>query len=365
MANALGTRSLLGMFREGMGSSWEGFGAAKDYLKDWSEAEDPTAGRKGMLIGEDAAVTGNTVSIARAVADNVAQRFSFTDDYVQEQGSAMQDGGVWAKYMHRKYETDGMGSSMGGIHSSTDYDGVLVGMDFAKSGKFQSGVAIHYGSGEGDGLISHNDYDAWGITLYGSLKDEEAGTNLMADIGWMTSDNDIDGTVNGKRMSADRDVDTWTIGIRGEKEFVSGKNQIVPYAGLRYMSVNPGSYTTYYKGQAVFHNDAENQDLWLLPIGVSFRNETATSSGWKITPKLDLSYIWAFGDTDTDMTVNAGNAGNASSTLYYDVMDDSSWLATLGVEAEKDAWTFGINYGYQKGDDTKNKTWYVTAGYSF
>lgn len=364
MANALGARSLLGMFREGMGSNWEGFGAAKDYLQDWSKAEDPTAGQKGMLIGEDAAVTGNTVSIARAMADNVTQRFSFTDDYVQEAGSAMQDGGVWAKYMHRKYETDGMGSSMGGIHSSTDYDGVLVGMDFAKSGKFQSGVAIHYGSGEGDGLISHNDYDAWGITLYGSLKDEEAGTNLMADIGWMTSDNDIDGTVNGTRMSADRDVDTWTIGIRGEKEFVSGRNQIVPYAGLRYMSVNPGSYTTYYGGKEAFHNDAENQDLWLLPIGVSFRNETATSSGWKITPKLDLSYIWAFGDTDTDMTVTV-NAGNASSTLYYDVMDDSSWLATLGVEAEKDAWTFGINYGYQKGDDTKNKTWYVTAGYSF
>lgn len=362
MANALGTRSLLGMFREGMGSEWKDFGAAKDYLQDWSEAEDPTAGRKGMLIGEDAAVTGNTVSIARAMADNVTQRFSFTDDYVQEPGSAMQDGGVWAKYMHRKYETDGMGSSVGGIHSSTDYDGVLVGMDLAKNGKFQSGVAIHYGSGEGDGLISHNDYDAWGITLYGSLKDEEAGTNLMADIGWMTSDNDIDGTVNGTRMSADRDVDVWTVGIRGEKEFVSGKNQIVPYAGLRYMSINPGSYTTCYGGQEAFRNDADNQDLWLLPIGISFRHETVTNSGWRITPKLDLSYIWAFGDTDTDMTVNAaGYTGN----LYYDVMDDSSWLTALGVEAEKDAWTFGINYGYQKGDDTKNKTWYVTAGYSF
>lgn len=362
MANALGTRSLLGMFREGMGSSWEGFGAAKDYLKDWSEAEDPTAGRKGMLIGEDAAVTGNTVSIARAVADNVAQRFSFTADRVQEPGSAMQDGGVWAKYMHRKYETDGMGSSMGGIRSGTDYDGVLIGMDFAERGKFRSGAAIHYGSGEGSGLISRNDYDAWGITLYGSLKDEEAGTNLLADIGWMTGSNHIDGIVNGTRMSADRDVDVWTVGFRGEKEFVSGRNQIVPYAGIRYMSINPGSYTTYYGGQEAFRNDADNQDLWLLPIGVSFRNETVTGSGWRITPKLDLSYIWAFGDTDTDMSVNAGNA---SSTLYYDVMDDSSWLATLGVEAEKDAWTFGINYGYQKGDDTKNKTWYVTAGYSF
>ena len=365
MTDALGVKDLRGMFREGMSDKWSKLdkkSGTYSYLNDWQLAENKTPYQKGMLFGEDAAVTGNTVSIARAMADNVTQRLSFTDDYVQEQGWANQDGGVWAKYMHRKYETDGMSSSVGGIRSSTDYDGVLVGMDLAKNGKFQSGVAIHYGSGEGDGLISHNDYDAWGITLYGSLKDEEAGTNLMADIGWMTSDNDIDGTVNGTRMSADRDVDTWTVGIRGEKEFVSGKNQIVPYAGLRYMSVNPGSYTTYYGGKEAFHNDAENQDLWLLPIGVSFRNETVTNSGWRITPKLDLSYIWAFGDTDTDMTVNAGGyTGN----LYYDVMDDSSWLATLGVEAEKDAWTFGINYGYQKGDDTKNKTWYVTAGYSF
>lgn len=362
MAAALGARSLLGMFREGMSNNWEGFGAAQTYLQDWSKAEDPTAGQKGMLIGEDAAVTGNTVSIARDMANNVMQRLSFTDDYVQDAGWVNENGVLWAKYIHRTYDTDGMGSSMGGIHSSTDYDGVIVGMDFGKSGKFQSGVAFHYGSGDGHGLVSRNDYDAWGITMYGSMKDEAAGTNLMADIGWMTSDNDIDGTVDGKSMSADRDVDAWTIGLRGEKEYAFGRNQLVPYVGLRYMSVNPGRYTAYYNGQAVFNYDADNQNLWMLPIGVSFRNETVTAGGWRITPKVDLSYIWAFGDTDTDMTVNAGSA---SSTLYYDVMDDSSWLASLGVEASKDVWSFGVGYGYQKGDDEKNRTWFVNASYAF
>lgn len=364
MAAALGARSLLGMFREGMSNDWEGFGAAQTYLQDWSKAEDPTAGQKGMLIGEDAAVTGNTVSIARDMADNVMQRLSFTDDYVQDAGWVNENGGLWAKYIHRTYDTDGMGSSMGGIHSSTDYDGVIVGMDFGKSGKFQSGVAFHYGSGDGHGLVSRNDYDAWGITMYGSMKDEAAGTNLMADIGWMTSDNDIDGTVDGKSVSADRDVDAWTIGLRGEKEYAFGRNQLVPYVGLRYMSVNPGRYTAYYNGQATFDYDADNQNLWMLPIGVSFRNETVTAGGWRITPKVDLSYIWAFGDTDTDMTVTV-NAGSASSTLYYDVMDDSSWLASLGVEASKDVWSFGVGYGYQKGDDEKNRTWFVNASYAF
>ena len=335
----------------------------KQFFEDWSN--NPTmheAYGRGAMIGEDAAVTGNTVSIARDMADNVMQRLSFTDDYVQDNGWVNNDGGIWAKYIHRKYETDNMGSSFGGIHSSTDYDGAIVGVDFKKDGKFQSGIAFHYGSGDGDGVISHNDYDAWGFTLYGSIKDEEAHTNLMVDVGYVTSDNDIDGTVNGKSMSADRDVDAWTIGLRGEKEYVFGQNQLVPYVGLRYMSVNPARYSVYYDGAKAFNADADNQNLWLLPIGVSFRNETVTDGGWRITPKLDLSYIWAFGDTDTDMTLDMGGVGSG---LYYDVMDDNSWLASLGVEATKDVWSFGVGYGYQKGDDTKNKTWFVNASYAF
>lgn len=335
----------------------------KQFFSDWMY--NPTMNNaygRAAMIGEDAAVTGNTVSIARDMADNVMQRLSFTDDYVQDAGWVNNDGGIWAKYIHRKYETDNMGFSFGGIHSSTDYDGAIVGVDFAKHGNFQSGVAFHYGSGDGNGLISRNDYDAWGFTLYGSLKDEEAGTNLMADVGYVTSDNDIDGTVNGKSLSADRDVDAWTIGLRGEKEYVFGQNQLVPYVGLRYMSVNPARYSVYYDGAKAFNADADNQNLWLLPIGVSFRNETVTNGGWRITPKLDLSYIWAFGDTDTDMTLDMGGVGSG---LYYDVMDDNSWLASLGVEATKDVWSFGVGYGYQKGDDTKNKTWFVNASYAF
>lgn len=368
MAGALEAGPLAPTIRDGFNKNWDTAQGLTEggvqFFRDWSNNAPAMNGLYGRaaLFGEDAAVTGNTVSIARAMADNVVQRLSFTDDYVQDNGWVNEDGGIWAKYIHRKYETDGMGSSFGGIHSSTDYDGAIVGVDFAKTGKVQYGAAIHYGSGDGHGVISRNDYDAYGIALYGSIKDEAAGTNLMADIGWMTTDNDIDGTVNGKKVSADRDVDAWTIGVRGEKEFVSGRNQIVPYVGLRYMSVNPGAYSMYYDGKRAFDYDADNQSLWLLPVGVSFRNETVTENGWRITPKLDLSYIWAFGDTDTEMTANIGGA---NSTLYYDVMDDDSWLASLGIEATKDVWSFGVGYGYQKGDDTKDKTWFVNASYAF
>lgn len=338
---------------------------ANRFFNDWRDAVNAGTSidsfNRGGLIGEDTAVTGNTVSIASDMADHVVQRLSFTEEYIAAPGWVNEDGGIWAKYVHKKYEAKGLGSTVGGVHASSDYDGAIVGMDFAKKGKLQYGAAFHYGTGEGNGVISSNDYDAWGLALYGSLKDEVAHTNLMADIGYTKTSNDITGHVNGKSLTADRDVDVWMLGVRGEKEYISGRNQIVPYAGLRYIHTAPSRYTSYYDGQKAFDYDAENQDIWLLPVGVSLRNETVTASGWKVTPKVDLSYIWAFGDTDgtTDVWMNGG-----VSSLAYTVMDDS-WLAAVGVEATKDVWSYGLGYSYQKGDDTKSTKWYVSASYAF
>ena len=364
MANALDANEINPLLEDGMLSGWENVSeGAKGYLDAWQHNPNMnTAFGLGMMIGEDSAVTGNTVSVARDVADEVAQHLSFTEDFIQDHDSIYGDDNIWAKYIHNKFETDGMSSSFGGITADNDYNGVIVGYDFNQSGKLQSGVAIHYGHGDGTGSFSRNDYDAWGVSLYGALKDEEAGTNLMADIGYTKTSNDITGTIAGKDLTADRDLTAWTIGVRGEKEFVSGRNQIVPYVGLRYMNIDPSSYTSYYNGKKAFEYDADKQDIWMVPLGVSFRNETKTGSGWRITPKLDVAYIWSFGDTDNSVDVNMAGA---SAPLYYTVMDDGSWLASLGVDASHGAWTFGAGYAYQKGDDTKNNKWYVNAGFAF
>lgn len=365
LADFLDAGAIKPLIDQGYAVGWDNVNAgAYEYFHDWNDnapAMNAAFGR-GMMLGEDSAVMGNTVSVARDVADEVAQHLSFTEDFVQDHDSIYGDDNIWAKYIHNKFETDGMSSSFGDITADNDYNGVIVGYDFNQSGKLQSGVAIHYGHGDGTGSFSRNDYDAWGVSLYGALKDEEAGTNLMADIGYTKTSNDITGTLNGKDLMADRDLTAWTIGVRGEKEFVSGRNQIVPYVGLRYMNVDPSSYTSYYNGKKAFEYDADKQDIWMVPLGVSFRNETKTGSGWRITPKLDVAYIWAFGDTDNEVDVNMAGA---SAPLYYTVMDDGSWLASLGVDASHGAWTFGAGYAYQKGDDTKNNKWYVNAGFAF
>ncbi|MDO4920678.1 MAG: autotransporter domain-containing protein [Phascolarctobacterium sp.] len=327
-------------------------------LGSTAAAESAAAGM--MMFGEAAGVTSNAVSIAQDMADTAALRLSFTQDYVTGDEKVDTDGNIWARYVKNKHDVDGMSSSFGSIYSSSDYDGVMIGADFAKVGKAQSGIAFTYGDGDSHGAGVSNDFDMWGITLFGNIKNDDS--NVIADIGYSKSSNDLTGSVMGKRLTADRDLDIFSVGVRAEKLYTNDNLQVVPYAGLRFFSVDPDSYTTYYNGQKAFSYDAERQNLWTLPVGVSLRHETTTNNGWKLTPQVDVSYIWAFGDTDNDMDVSLLGG---RSHLNYTVMDSGSWLGTVAFEATKADWTCGLGYSYQKGSDMQSDKWFVNVEYSF
>ena len=315
---------------------------------------------KMAMIGEAAGVSSNTISVAGDMADNSVLRLSFTQDDITGEPTVNEDGAVWAKYIHNKHDLDGMASSFGSIDSSSDFDGATIGVDFAKKGKVQSGIAFSYGDGDSYGMGVNNDFDMWGVTLYGNVKNDD--TNVIADIGFSESDNELKGNAMGKAIKADRDVSVFTVGVRAEKLYTEGSTQIVPYTGLRYYSVDPDSYTAYYDGAKFGEYDAERQNIWTLPVGVSLRNETVTESGWKIVPQANVAYIWAFGDTDNSFDLNTGSG---VSTLDYTVMDSGSWLGSLGIEAGKDDWNFGVGYSYQKGSHAEANKWFVNVEYSF
>ena len=315
---------------------------------------------KMAMIGEAAGVSSNTISVAGDMADNSVLRLSFTQDDITGEPTVNEDGAVWAKYIHNKHDLDGMASSFGSIDSSSDFDGATIGVDFAKKGKVQSGIAFSYGDGDSHGMGINNDFDMWGVTLYGNVKNDDS--NVIADIGFSESDNELTGKAMGKDIKADRDVSVFTVGVRAEKLYTEGSTQIVPYTGLRYYSVDPDSYTAYYDGAKFGEYDADRQNIWTLPVGVSLRNETVTESGWKIVPQANVAYIWAFGDTDNSFDLNTGSG---VSTLDYTVMDSGSWLGSLGIEAGKDDWNFGLGYSYQKGSHAEANKWFVNVEYSF
>lgn len=334
---------------------------AKDFFGDYTKGEGTSRDLAAMaMIGEAAGVTSNTIDVAGDMADNSVLRLSFTQDNITGEPKVNEDGAVWAKYIHSKHDLDGMASSFGSVDSSSDFDGATIGVDFAKKGKVQSGIAFSYGDGDSHGMGINNDFDMWGLTLYGNVKNDD--TNVIADIGFSESDNELTGTAMGKDIKADRDVSVFTVGVRAEKLYTNGSTQIVPYTGLRYYNVDPDSYTAYYDGQKFGEYDADRQNVWTLPVGVSLRNETVTESGWRLTPKVDVAYIWAFGDTDNSFDLNTGSGVD---TLDYTVMDSGSWLGSVGFEAGKDDWAFGVGYSYQKGSHEEANKWFVNVEYSF
>ncbi|MBQ3114233.1 MAG: autotransporter outer membrane beta-barrel domain-containing protein [Phascolarctobacterium sp.] len=269
---------------------------------------------------------------------------------------------IWVEYVHGKDEVEDMPSTAGASSYEGQYNGIVMGVDFKKVGKFQSGIAFNYGEGDtnsvGSATRTHSDYDFWGVGYYGNIHNDDS--NVIFDINYAQTDSDVtQSNPFTSSLEASPETTTWSAGVKLEKLYQNENVQIVPYTGLRYMSIDSDDYAT--KGGGFMYN-MDRQDIWLLPLGVSIRQEVANDNGWTVSPRVDLSYIWAFGDTNSNMEVKSGNG---ITPIGYDVMDDGSFLGLVGIEAHKGQWGYGVAYSYQKGDHSESKKWYVDVNYSF
>lgn len=276
---------------------------------------------------------------------------------LEEDGSA-----VWAQYVHGKDTVKDMPSTAGASSYTGQFNGIVMGADFKKVGKFQSGIAFNYGEGDtnsfGSSASTSSEYDFWGIGYYGNVRNENI--NFIFDINYGQTESDITQKSSGGLSEVDSKTKTWAVGVRLEKLYSNDVVQIVPYAGLRYMTIDTDDYANVTTGARY---KVDRQNIWLLPLGVSIKEEIVNDNGWVVTPKVDLSYIWAFGDTESSMDVVFGSTDG--SKVGYTVMDDGSFLGLVGVEATMEDWTFGVSYSYQKGDHSESKKWFVDAKYSF
>ena len=331
---------------------------AKSFFADASSSTSDVSNdlARGLLFGEMSGVTSNTISMANDIAENAFLRLSLT------QGpSSKTENALWVKYLHNKYEVNGLASSFDKLHSNNTYDGFTVGLDLLTHLDYaKAGFAISYVDGDGDGSGVDNEYDMWGATIYGNITNQVY--NLIADINYSVGDNDLSGYSNAKRLSASRDLSVLSVGTRLERMFTVNSTQIIPYAGLRYMNVDADKYTTKYDGKVAFENKADSQNIWTVPVGVNLRNTTMTKNGWTLSPNLNVAYVSAFGDTDNNVTVHAGSG---SSVLNYDVIDSGSCLGQVSLEAEYKDLKFGAGYSYQKGSDTQSNKFFVNFDYRF
>ena len=298
------------------------FNDAVNYNNNATKAAQVEALNSVANMGELAGVNHGTYSMSNAMTDAVAHHLSLATH-------GEQDKDIWAHYIHNKEDIDGM--DFGGVDGSYEaqYNGIVVGSDLYKNGKVTAGVALSYADGNIDGsnvaATNKNDAEYYGASLYGRI--DNGNSAILGDISYMHSDNDITQNNSGQEITASADADAFSIGIRAEQAYEAGAGKFVPYAGIRYMHLGAGNYDN----SLGMSYDADDQNLWLLPVGVTYSAEVQ-SGDWTVKPVAEVGYVWTMGDRDTDMTVSLNGAADS---FGFETADSGSFIGRLGIEAEK------------------------------
>ena len=336
-------------------AAFDFFNAAANSNNNATKDAQIAAFNSAANMGELAGVNHGTYSMSNAMTDAVAHHLSLATH-------GEQDKDIWAHYIHNKEDIDGM--DLGGIEGSYDaqYNGIVVGSDLYKNGKVTAGVALSYADGNIDGsniaATTKNDAEYYGASLYGRI--DNGNSAILGDISYMHSDNDITQNNSGQEITASADADAFSIGIRAEQAYEAGAGKFVPYAGIRYMHLGAGNYDN----SLGMSYDADDQNLWLLPVGVTYSAEVqrVQRGDWTVKPIAEVGYVWTMGDRDTDMTVSLNGAADS---FGFETADSGSFIGRLGIEAEKSNVTYGLGYEYQKGDTVKANKWMANLTFSF
>ena len=246
----------------------------------------------------------------------------------------------------------------GAGYKSDLYAGVF-GVDTTVSCGAVVGAALTFGKADTDSenaLIGTSmDSDFIGLSLYTSkaLTDK---VNFSANLGYMQGKNDV--TVQGYGLGEfSADTTAWTLGARGEYLAYEGVVNVIPHVGFRYTRLSTDSF------EAAYETSFDDQNIFQMPIGVSVAGNM-DFAGWKVVPAADLSIVPTFGDKDATMTLGLGSA--IATKHDVQVVDSNPVQLGLGVDAQKGAWGFGVEWKLGAGsDDRLNNAFHARVNYAF
>ena len=308
-----------------------------------------------VAIGNDAAMLGATAAAGSVTMDTL----SAFNDTVANRTSILTprcDGvNVWADVYGSHNEANKL---MDGRGYKSDVYGGTLGVDGSANG-FTVGAALTISTGDTDStntlVNSTTDSDFVGLSVYGSKASGDL--NVTADLGYLHGANDVSVKSFGiNDFSAD--TDAFTLGVRGEYLIETGNFKVVPHIGLRY------TYLTTDDFEAAYTTDFDDMNVFQMPVGVAVAGNIG-ASGWNLTPSIDLSVVPAFGDKDADMTLGITGVGTKTA-ISTQIIDSNLFQMSLGLVAQKDAWTFGLNWKMNAGsDDRMNNAFKAIVNYTF
>ena len=246
-------------------------------------------------------------------------------------------------YGNSGYDLDLYGGVLGGDYTFAQYDATL-------------GAALTVGTGsggsKGTATSIDNDVDFVGFSVYGNKRCPIV--NSKFDLGYMQTKSDISVANSMGNWSSDVKAKAFTFGFGVELPTTVGIVNVTPHAGIRYTRLDVEGR------DGLFGTDDDKLNVFQAPLGVTFSGAFETS-GWNLAPTFDLSVVPAFGDKDATTKYNG-----LTTEVITRVVDSSPVQATLGLSAQKDAFTFGINYTLGAGsDERQNHSFNANVRYTF
>ena len=246
-------------------------------------------------------------------------------------------------YGNSGYDLDLYGGVLGGDYTFAQYDATL-------------GAALTVGTGsggsKGTATSIDNDVDFVGFSVYGNKRCPIV--NSKFDLGYMQTKSDISAANSMGNWSSDVKAKAFTFGFGVELPTTVGIVNVTPHAGIRYTRLDVEGR------DGLFGTDDDKLNVFRAPLGVTFSGAFETS-GWNLAPTFDLSVVPAFGDKDATTKYNG-----LTTEVITRVVDSSPVQATLGLSAQKDAFTFGINYTLGAGsDERQNHSFNANVRYTF
>ena len=246
-------------------------------------------------------------------------------------------------YGNSGYDLDLYGGVLGGDYTFAQYDATL-------------GAALTVGTGsggsKGTATSIDNDVDFVVFSVYGNKRCPIV--NSKFDLGYMQTKSDISAANSMGNWSSDVKAKAFTFGFGVELPTTVGIVNVTPHAGIRYTRLDVEGR------DGLFGTDDDKLNVFQAPLGVTFSGAFETS-GWNLAPTFDLSVVPAFGDKDATTKYNG-----LTTEVITRVVDSSPVQATLGLSAQKDAFTFGINYTLGAGsDERQNHSFNANVRYTF
>ena len=328
---------------------------------------------KVSQIGADGGLMTQNFTLASNVIDQVDRHLSYEDVHFNHGVLQTWEGArLWANALGQKVEVSGAEYK----GSETSYDGenygFIMGADLITDNGWRYGAAFGYQKGNMDSMhavvTTSNKADAFSVTGYAAKQFGQL--NVIGSLGYSYIDSDLEQNLpfdmKFKKHTLHSKSDVITAGLKGEMHFKLNDNvAVVPYVGLRAVTVLSDKQTSKLDGHDAFTYDNDTLLQIQTPIGVSVQGLNTSASGWNGRGVFDISMTPVFGDKAIDTTVT-GTGSSKTDYVSSVFADKCTGSVRMGYSFEKGALSVGGNLGVTLGDMQKSAvTFGLNGRYAF